>query len=456
MKEIIVLVIGLSLPFSGLLTVVEGETFDKESFGDGIWESEFEEGNVTQEKLLKIYDWHDLNNMRENLTCNYILMNDLDENTEGYDELVDTEDGWDPIGDHDEKEVGFNGTFDGNGHVISHLYINRFEKWHIGLFGYVDYGAEIIDVGLIDIVNVSGDSRIGGLVGTNSGVLKNTFTTGNVDGDNHVGGLVGINRGTVVNSYTTCDVSGDSRVGGLIGTNSGVISNSYATGDVRANSDVGGLIGVSWNTVVDSYAAGQVGGYERIGGLVGYNFGTVKNSYSAGHVDGEKDLGGLIGRNGAWFTASTVENSHYNIDGVLINGENKVTIGGLFDTQFNDWIGDMKLDIEDYSDTLLPSNDYYEISCVDGFKDLLGFASEKKYNFRLTEDIDLSSEPGLYIPYLAADFDGDGYIISNLYIDMPFASRVGMFGHVSNGNITNIGIVDAREWRPVCRRTRGI
>ena len=55
-------------------------------------------------------------------------MNDLDEDTEGYDELVDTENGWEPIGDDDNE---FNGTFDGNENEISDLYIDRSEENYI-------------------------------------------------------------------------------------------------------------------------------------------------------------------------------------------------------------------------------------------------------------------------------------------------------------------------------------
>jgi len=171
---------------------------------------------------------------------------------------------------------------------------------------------------------------------------------------------------------------------------------------------------------------------------VGYNFDTVNNSYATGNVSGNSSIGGLVGEN----DEGTVLNSHYNIDSVLINDGHHITIGGLFDEQYQDWIEDMELDIQDYSDTLIPSVDHYEINSVEGLRDLLGFADKKGYDFRLSSDIDMSNDPGLYIPYLAADFDGQNHHISNLNIDLPFASHIGMFGYVKGGNVTNVNMVD--------------
>jgi len=283
--------------------------------------------SVAEEDAIEIEDWHDLDAVRDDLDGDYVLMNDLDENATGYDELVDTEDGWEPI-------EGLTGTFDGAEHEISNLYIERLNTNYIGLFGYIDDGGEVRNIGVVD-ASVSGDIAVGGLVGFNEGIVEESYATGNVSGDNWVGGLVGV------------------------------------------------------------------------------NFGTVKNS-------------------------------HYNIDEVLINGDHHVTTGGLFDEQYQDWIEDKNLDIADYSDTLIPSNDHHEIDSLDGVRDLLGFSSSEEYKFRLVSDIDLSGAPGLYIPYLAAEFDGQNHTFYDLHIDMSFAAQVGMFGLVtSSGEVHNIGVVDA-------------
>ena len=293
--------------------------------------------------------------------------------------------------------------------------------------------------------NVTGSlSDVGGLVGYHSGTVNNSYATGNVTGSSNIGGLVGnIPEGTVNNSYATGNVTGSSYdVGGLVGYHSGTVNNSYATGNVTGSYNVGGLRGyMIEGTVNNSYATGNVTGSSRVGGLVGTIFlGTVSNSYATGNVIGEQeDIGGLVGS----ISYSTVNNSHYCIDDILINGGHHITIGGLFDAQYQDWYSNGRsLDIADYSIVLAPSDNHYDISSVQGLRDLLGFADVAGYKFHLTADIDLSTAPGLYIPYLAAEFDGVDHTISNLLIDLPFASKVGMFGLMNGANVGNIGLVD--------------
>jgi len=90
-----------------------------------------------------IYDWKDLHEIRDDLEGYYILGNDLDEDTEYYDEYASEEanegKGWQPIGT-------FTGTFDGQNYTIRGLYINRPGTTEdVGLFRSVDGGARYID-----------------------------------------------------------------------------------------------------------------------------------------------------------------------------------------------------------------------------------------------------------------------------------------------------------------------
>ncbi len=303
-------------------------------------------------------------------------------------------------------------------------------------------------------VDVKGNNSVGGLVGQNYGeTINNSYATGNVSGNKEVGalvgnngegGLIGVGEGTVSNSYATGDVSGYEFVGGLVGMNfwGATVTNSYATGDVGGKSKVGALVGDNnQGTVNNSYATGDVSGKSKVGGLVGYNsVGPVINSYATGDVSGNSSVGGLIGTNDG-----KVSNSHYNIDEVLINGEHRITIGGLFDSQYQDWMSSNKtLKIEEYSSTLVLAGDHYEISGVEGLKDLLGFADDEEYKFTLVNNLDLSEESGLYVPYLAADFDGNGHTIKDLNLDWSVGSERGFIGYLAEyGSVTDIALVDA-------------
>ena len=230
-------------------------------------------------------------NARSDMGCpaggcvGYELVANLNLDTSGNGRADETDDywnggtGWTPIGNNEDPYLA---TFEGNGHTISNLHIER-NTGFLGLFGKVDADGIIRNAGIVD---------------------------GTVSGRGSVGALVGYNRGTIVNSYATADVSGSGNVGGLVGWNyQGTITDSYATGNVTGLTDggqltisyfnFGGLVG--WNyqgDITDSYATGNVYGEAHVGGLVGSNHqGTITDSYATGNVTGQVDLGCLVGVN---------------------------------------------------------------------------------------------------------------------------------------------------------------
>ncbi len=204
----------------------------------------------------------------------YELMADLDFDTDG-DGQVDADDtywdngaGWQPIGITSSNIfLAFRATFDGNGHTIRHLFVNRGS--YGGLFGATWSSSIIRHVGLIDVV-VSGQEDVGGLVGSNLGLITRSYVTGGVSGVFQVGGLVGDNEGKIRTSYATGRVAGNEKAGGLAGGNDGEIHASYATGWVVGEQWVGGLVGGHDGKIHTSYATGRVVGKDNVGGLVGF------------------------------------------------------------------------------------------------------------------------------------------------------------------------------------------
>jgi hypothetical protein len=157
---------------------------------------------------IQIHDWYDLNDVRDNLGGSYILMNDLDSTTLGYEELASPTAnegrGWDPIGvfDYDEPFIG---SLDGGGYQIRDLFINRPYKYGVGLFSAVGGAGVVQNIGVVNFT-VAGLVPVGVLVGWNGGfVVKCYCTMGNVAGDSDVGGLVGYSGRFAVNSYYNCD-----------------------------------------------------------------------------------------------------------------------------------------------------------------------------------------------------------------------------------------------------------
>ncbi|MGB5924637.1 MAG: GLUG motif-containing protein [Dehalococcoidia bacterium] len=373
---------------------------------------------VTANFAKEIYDWYDLDAIRDNLGGSYILVNNLDSTTAGYVELASTTAnggrGWEPIQalESHASAGAFAGAFEGRGYEIRDLFINRPEEDGVGLLGSIGGGGVIENLGVVN-AEVTGYSHVGGLVG-----------------------WIGWSGGTVSNSYSTGSVTGIRySTGGLVGENDGTVSNSYSTVSVTGEEDVGGLVGcnmLGWNhkgTVSNSYSTGSVTGGGGVGGLVGENAGTVSNSYSTGWVVGYSTVGGLVGCM-SW-NGGTVSNSHYNYDEVLINGGHIITIGALFNKDFKQWLANDKF--LDVNEGLAQEDGYYLINDVSEFKELLAFGQNPLLKFRLKKDLNLGDETGFYIPYLAGEFDGNGHKIWNLSFYSDFITQVGLFGYLASG-----------------------
>ena len=209
--------------------------------------------------------------------------NKIEYTVDNYEDSADR--GWQPIGDFINT---FNSIFEGNGHTISNLMINRPNTDHVGLFGFTSDSSQISNIGLLN-VDVGGRHEVGSLVSRNRGSIANSYAIGSVDGDSNVGGLVGGNNGSIVNSYARGSATVDiSDAGGLVGFNasSGSIADSYAIGSVSVSTNTAsiaaGLVGFNYSgRIVNSYAAGFIDATgDNVGGLCGLCFGStnIKNS----------------------------------------------------------------------------------------------------------------------------------------------------------------------------------
>ena len=247
----------------------------------------------------EISDWHDLDNVRNDLSGEYVLVNDLNSETDGYAGIGDD---FEPIGFIEGSDVTseFGGSFDGGGFEIGDLVIDKqnLDAGDIGVFASTDTGALIENLAVEGSI-ITNERLVGGLVGhKDGGTIQNCAIHVDVTalGVEFVGGVVGRDvGGTITDSYATGSVEGDERVGGLVGYNGVTITDSYATGSVEGDDQVGGLVGNNDAPITDSYATGSVEGDSRVGGLVGRQRGTIETSYAVASVTGNTDVGGLVG-----------------------------------------------------------------------------------------------------------------------------------------------------------------
>lgn len=242
-------------------TIIDGKTY-------------YEIGTATQLKIFR-----DMANGGQS-SINGILTADIVLNTgdlSGYDGTSSNIwEQWTPI------KVQYQGIFNGNGHMISGVYIKSDED-NQGLFAVLANTGEIRNLGVINSY-IKGKYDVGGISGLNRGKIINCFSSATVTGDSYIGGISGENEASssVENSYNSGNVSGYECIGGVSGINLGTIKNGYNTGSINSTGrSSGGVCGWNQYSIVNCYNIGIVSGNAFVGSVSGSNSDTasITNSY---------------------------------------------------------------------------------------------------------------------------------------------------------------------------------
>ena len=305
---------------------------------------------ATAEQLAKVKDYRDKS---------FILVSDIDLSSYG---------NWDPIGtfnmEIDDPEKGevaksslaFVGRFDGNGHTISNLTVNRPDTWGVGLFGLVMGNATFTSIRNLTVSNadVKGACMVGGVVGALNGRVTDIKLTGNnrIEGSTvgAVGGIVGMGYGAIENCTANASVTSNGKGMQGLGLICGggkwlTVRACTATGNVTAKGfgafSVGGLIGciqespVMENCAVKATIDASDEKSFMVGGLTGHAGNYDKSNPTlirncSADVDitvsaSSKRVGGLIGGN--LFVSAFLEEhptpSLYRITGCATSGSIK-------------------------------------------------------------------------------------------------------------------------------------
>ncbi len=286
--------------------------------------------NVPQD-YIGIYTAEDLDNIRNDLNANYILMDDID--------LSDLQ--WDPIAGRIDPNgydpIGFTGIFDGNGHTISNMspIVHLDDSANAGLFGTLrDATIKNLEmknatlIGAYD-VPIGNDHADGIAFGSIAGVAVDSniencwasvFVNAEIskpgrllDGKSSIGGIVGSG-----NSVINCCIT--------VGELNVVLASTHAVGQANANLRVGGVCGgiyaatdcenhcdVRADVIVKTKKPTEWPFYDNawadayVGGIAGYgdslskcsNFGTIHSTVTTENESGdgivEHHVGGIVG-----------------------------------------------------------------------------------------------------------------------------------------------------------------
>ena len=217
----------------------------------------------------------------------------------------------------------FNGTFNGNNHVLKGINLDSDES-NVGIFRITGKDSLISDLNISFSVDSEGTNV--GFVGYNQGKIESINVKGNVSAIDNVGIVVGYNsvNGSIINCTSNGKTYGKHYVGGIVGLNYGLIknctNNAYINNEVKDDvvdintisiesltstenvasvTDLGGIAGSNFGVLKDSYNYGTVG-YEHVGynvgGVCGSSSGYVYNSVNNANIFGRKEVGGIVGQ----------------------------------------------------------------------------------------------------------------------------------------------------------------
>ena len=382
------------------------------------WDSPFDDGADAFDALVDgngdetpyaITNVYELQSIQQQLSANHELTTDIDASgtaTWGVSpNVIGGDVGFEPLGNNSDP---FTGSFEGNGHSVTGLTVERPDKDDVGLFGVAGQDSAISNMTITD-ADITGEWNVGALAGQNDGTISQVdiVADANITGVWNVGGLVGVNDGTISGVSVTADLEGRSplvegspeSIGGLVGrnndnNNNGRVRNSSASGTVSAPGgfSVGGLVGSSSGvegfTAISGASASvdvTAPGGEQIGGLLGSGGGyaEVINSSATGTVRGQTDVGGLVGT-----TESDIFGSFAtgDVEGNATAGEN---VGGLVgdsngpignSSAFGDVVGNRNVGgfagvLQDEVDTSETATSY-SVGTVTGNENVGGFAGE--------------------------------------------------------------------------------
>ncbi len=429
------------------------------------------------------------------LDGNYELTNDIDA-SETWN--CNNGRGFEPIGS---EKKPFVGKFNGNGHKIMNLYINRLSSeeytehetdfdndfgtdekseeiekegtsgisckdesdsdndeetyneylastdWRVGLFRYIGENGEVYNLGLENVF-VVGEYRVGGIAGENTGIIRECYVIGTVLGEEDVGMIAGYNDSG----------KDDSR---------GIISRCFAIGDLIGHRFTGGLVGKNYGRLFECYCAVRIAfssdipfyKYEGEFGITGLTY-DIRESLKSCYWDIEvSEVPDYYKEEYAKHLFPYMSSNWETLSSEIA----KSTSLMMRKDTYKDWDFEKVWAIEE-------DKSYPYLRCMKNFKfplplmpieindieDLRRIGSSANYPpngwYILTKDLDASETMNWNdgagfqpINLFCGIFDGCGHTISNLYICRDFEDGVGLFrnsyGEIQNLNLNNVNVV---------------
>ena len=295
MKKLLSLGLALCLMLSCLAFPALAEDSALTPNADGVYEI----GNADQ-----LYQFAALVNGGES-AANAVLTADivLNENVLKENGELNTGDfrAWTPI-------VGYKGSFNGQGHTVSGVYINEPTTKDRGFFANITgYKASISNLKLTDSY-ICGSIDVAGIVGDiNKGTVSGCSFSGFVTGSTYVGGIAGYAVSGEIKDCVSAGIITGGAVGGIVGSISGVPVSGCSNSATVTGKKAGGIVGSNDASTIESCSnSGTISGEDTVGGIAGYsqysgphygrNYPEIKNCSNSGSISGTTGIGGIAGQ----------------------------------------------------------------------------------------------------------------------------------------------------------------
>lgn len=399
--------------------------------------------------------------------------------------------------------ISFRGTFDGDGHTISGVYVKTTNQY-TGLFETIYKGAKVMNLRIVNSYIEGNGSVARSGVGTIAGRMNGTVDTVYSDAilknsKKATGGIAGMANGSDAVSITNCWFNGkiyttDGGSGGILGiaySSTVQMGHCLNTGELNitnistgALSQIGGLCGCVESgsatlELKDSLNAGSIkteGNVTKIGTIVGEPATgcTVKMNNVYGINDDTKGFSGLLVGSNEETQATKIkseaiaENDIKDIEAykqttldfvdywVLREGEIPV-LATFVDFAKGENITDLSeakkagnikwYDADKKEFTISTPQELY------GFNSLGDFTSGKTFtldaditmNIGNAEDWEETPPDGIWVPYhFRGTFNGAGHTISGVYVNNSTETHTGLFNTMyKNSVVKNLKLVNS-------------
>ena len=355
---------------------------------------------------------------------------------------------------------GYSGIFDGGGHTISNLVINKPDEDRQGLIG-VAGNCTIKNLTLDNTCRIEGARFCGGFVGATSAnenvtiTMENLIMHGDVKANRNAAGIYGCNensKATVI--MKNCGVSGyivatnewqpeAGAMSGWLGNNATLV-NCWFLGTIEGHSGEN-----------DAFCRGGNATLTNCYSVIGQKPGVTNISAEAA-ASGELTwkLNGQKSSDIIWYQTlgedqfPVLDNTHKT---VYANGKSCDGISGL---TYNNEGGKVEIIDHEYNETgfcgncgasdpnFEPQIEYVLVNTPSELVSIANYATKNPtVNIKITADLDMSEVSDQYVPIsggYSGIFDGGGHTISNLIINKPREKAQALIGVAGECTIKNL------------------